>query len=203
MSKELMGSISGALVVLSAVPYSVRVYQGKIKPHIISWGLWTLIGFSLLLTYKSSGAGANVWPAVFGFTNPLLVMILVIWRKGTGGKLSRLDALCLFLGLVALVMWWFMRADQSLAQYALYVSIIADACAAIPTFAAYYADPTQDRPFAWLIFAVGYGLAVFAVPEPTLANYILPIYMFLGASLIAVPLVLYRARNRVSLGEWI
>src|SRR3954451_2598804 len=47
--------ISGGLVICSVIPYALRTYQGKIKPNVTSWGLWTLIGATLLLTYKSSG----------------------------------------------------------------------------------------------------------------------------------------------------
>lgn len=82
MSADQIGMLSGALVVVSAIPYIVRVYQGKIETQITSWVLWTLIGFALLVTYKSSGAEANVWPAVFGFTNPFIVMLLTIKRLG-------------------------------------------------------------------------------------------------------------------------
>ncbi|MEK7209134.1 MAG: hypothetical protein AAB677_02655, partial [Patescibacteria group bacterium] len=82
MSAETIGLTSGLLVVASVIPYSIRTYQGKVQPNLTSWSLWTLIGLALLLTYKSSGAEANVWPAVFGFTNPLLITIIVLRRHG-------------------------------------------------------------------------------------------------------------------------
>ncbi len=76
MSAEMIGLISGLLVIISAIPYSIRTYQGKIHPNLTSWSLWMLIGLALLLTYKSSGAEANVWPAVFGFISPFFITIL-------------------------------------------------------------------------------------------------------------------------------
>lgn len=203
MSKELVGSISGALVVLSAIPYIIRIYQKKITPNLTSWGLWTLIGLSLLLTYKSSGAEANVWPAVFGFINPMLVVVLILWKGGTREKIQSVEIACLVFSLVALAMWWFMRSDKTLAQYALYVSIVADAFAAIPTIVLYWSDPSVDRPFAWTFFGIGYGLAFFSIPEWTFANMILPIYMFVGAGLIALPLILHRVKQGIPLKEWI
>ena len=203
MSKELIGSISGALVILSAIPYIVRIYQRKISPRLSSWGIWTVIGLSLMLTYKSSGADANLWPAVFGFINPALVVAMIWFREGDRGGLEPIEKACLLIGLVSIELWWIMESDKNLAQYALYVAIVADACAAVPTILAYWKNPLEDRPFAWTCFGVGYGLAIFAVPEQTFANYILPVYMFAGAGLIALPLILYRMRQGIPIKEWI
>ena len=71
VSHEEIGLLSGGLVFASILPYGYRTYQGKIRPVPTSWSLWALIGLALLLTYKSSGAVSNAWPALFGFINPL------------------------------------------------------------------------------------------------------------------------------------
>lgn len=198
----MIGMISGLSVIISVIPYSIRVYQGKIRPNLTSWSLWTLIGLALLLTYKSSGAGANVWPAMFGFANPLLVTILVLRQHGGWARPNRIEVACLVLGLLSLGFWFGVRENKELSQYALYLAIIADACAAIPTIMFVWTEPDGDRPFAWAFFAVGYGLAIFAITEQTFANYVLPIYMFFGAGIIALPLALHRWRQKAPLSEW-
>ncbi len=203
MNAETIGLISGVLVVISVIPYSIRTFQGKIHPNLTSWSLWTLLGFVLLLTYKSSGAEANVWPAVFGFTNPFLITILVVWRRGNWGKLNRIEIVCLVFGLLSLVLWCIVHEHKELAQYALYLAIVADACAAIPTIVFVWTQPNGDRPFAWAFFAVGYGLVIFAITEQTFANYVLPLYMFLGSLSITFPLARYRWRQKAPLSEWI
>jgi len=202
MSAELFGMLSGGLVVISIIPYSIRTYQGKIHPNLTSWSLWTVIGLALLLTYKSSGAEANVWPAMFGFTNPLLVTILAARRMGEWAKLNKVEVACMVFGLMALVLWLIVHQDRGLVQYALYLAIIADACAAIPTIVFVWTQPDGDRPFAWGLFAVGYGLAFFAITEHTFANYVLPAYMTVGSFSVTVPLALYRMRQKVPLREW-
>jgi hypothetical protein len=82
MNAEIIGWISGFLVMINVVPYGIRVFQGKIHPNLTSWSLWTIIGLALLLAYKSSGAKANFYPAIFGFTNPFLITLLVLRRQG-------------------------------------------------------------------------------------------------------------------------
>ena len=200
---ELIGMLSGFLIIVSIIPYSIRVWQGKITPKIVSWSLWAFLGLALLLTYNSSGAQDSVWPAVFGFTNPLLITILVIIKKGEFGKTDKLDKFCFAIGLVSIVIWGYLNENKNLVQYALYLTIFADLCAAIPTIIFVWKSPSEERPFAWGLFALAYGLAIFAISEDTVANYTLPLYMFFGSSSITLPLVLYRIKNKIPLKEWI
>jgi len=195
--------ISGMLVIVSAIPYFIRTWQKKIEPNLVSWSIWSLIGLSVLLTYRDSGAQANVWPAVFGFTNPLIIVIMLLGRKEKRKKLTVIEWVCIVIAVVSFVMWFFMRTSPHLVQYALYLALVADACGAIPTINFVWKNPQDERPFAWNMFAVAYGMAIFAVPEPTVANYALPIYMFVGASSVSIPLILYRWRNKIPLSEWI
>jgi len=53
------------------------------------------------------------------------------------------------------------------------------------------------------MFAVAYILALFAAPECTVANYILPIYMALGSGFIGWQLVRFRIKNRTPAAQWI
>ena len=203
MSKELVGLISGILVVISVVPYSIRTYQQKVHPNPTTWFLWTIIGLTLLLTYNSSGAGANVWPAIFGFTNPLLIFLLLLHNREKWEKMNGVEKICLVFGIAALLVWLFVKDSKNLSQYALYIAIIADGCAAIPTISFVWNHPDKDRPFAWILFGIGYGLVIFAISDYTFANYILPLYMFVGALFIALPLIMYRIKKSIPLKEWI
>lgn len=202
MRTQTIGLLSGGLVFLSIIPYAIRTYQGKIRPVPTSWSLWSLIGLAILLTYRSSGAEANVWPAVFGFINPTVITILSAWRHGQWKKPNIPERLCFLFGILSLIMWLFLRQNRELALYALCVAIAADLCAAIPTIIFVWAQPDGDRPFAWVLFASGYFIAVFAIQENTLANWVLPLYMTAVALAVALPLALYRLRQEVPLKEW-
>lgn len=202
MSAEAIGQISGLVVLGSVIPYAVRVFQRKIQPNLVSWSIWSLIGLALLLAYRSSGATSNVWPAVFGFFNPTFITALALWR-GMRRKPERWELICGAIGVASMVWWGFVYDEVSQAQFALYLAIVADACAAIPTIGFVWRNPHEDRPFAWGMFGVGYGLAIFAITDHTFANYSLPVWMFLGASSIAAILALYRVRNRLPITEWV
>jgi hypothetical protein len=203
LGKETIGLISGMIVIISALPYSIRVWQKKINPNTTSWGLWTLIGLAILLNYKSSGAEANLWPAIFGFTNPLIITFLAIRKKGYWGKFTSTEWICLIISVISLSGWFMTNKNPHLAQYSLILAIIADVCAAIPTIIFLWKNPKDDRPFCWSLFAFAYGLAIFAVPEMNFGNLVLPIYMFVGANFITLPLIIYRIKNKLPINEWI
>jgi Na+/melibiose symporter-like transporter len=198
-----MGILSGFLVVVNVIPYGIRVYQRKIHPVPTSWILWSFIGLALLLTYRSSGARANVWPALFGFTNPTLITILSVWRHEKWEKPEWYHWLCLVFGIGSLATWWFVRQREDLAQYALYLAIVADLCAAIPSLVLFKQEPEKDRPFAWFVFGAGWFVAIFAITEQTFANYALPVYMMVGSFISTCLLVYPRIKGRVPIKEWI
>jgi len=203
MNPEFFGLISGGLVFLSVIPYAIRTHQGLIEPNITTWSLWTIIGLSILFTYKSSGAEANVWPAVFGFTNPLLIALLACKHRGEWTKPNNVDKTCIVIGLVSLVIWAITRQEQDLVRFALYMAIVADAVAAVPTINLVWQKPESDRPFAWGLFAIGYGLSMLAITEHTFANWALPLYMFFGAGSVAVVLARHRVKTNAPWKEWV
>jgi len=203
LDKELIGMISGGIVALSAIPYMYRVYQSKIHPNITTWSLWTLIGLTLLLTYSSSGAKESVWPAVFGFINPFIITAIAVWKKGEIERLNSIEKSCIIITILSLLMWFFTKESRNLVQYALYVAIITDIVAAIPQILFVWRSPEKDRPLMWWAFGVGYGLALFAISEHTIANYALPLYMTIIAFIITIPLVIYRLKQNIPLREWI
>lgn len=199
----MIGMISGLLVVASVVPYMWRTWQGKIKPNVTSWGLWSLIGLALLLTFKSSGAQSNLWPAIFGFVNPVLVFTIALNKKGERTRFGGTDWWCVIICIGSLGLWAIVQHDKNLAQYAVYLALVADVVAAIPTLKWVSKHPEDDRPFAWCAFGFAYGLSLFAIAEHTFVNYAVPIYMLVASGYMAWQLTKYRIKNLIPLKEWI
>lgn len=102
-----------------------------------------------------------------------------------------------------MLIWMLIADSKEMATLALSLAIIADGFAAIPTILFVWKNPGEDRPFAWLMFAIAYGLALFAIPEATFSNIILPVYMLVGASFVSLPLVIHRVKNQTPWRGWI
>lgn len=202
MEAETIGVISGFIVFLAVIPYAVRTYQKLIVPNIVSWGLWTFTGFAMLVTYKS-GADTSIWPAFFSFFNPLVILVLILLRmKPECSKLTKAETVCLIIGVLSLCLWFVFRDEKHLLQYALYVAIIADLCACVPTIVYVWNNPMGDRPFAWIVFTFGYGIIFFAITEHAFVNYALPLYTVIAGILIILLLVVPRLRQKIPLREW-
>ena len=115
-SAKLIGIISGSIVALSVIPYAIRTWQGKVTPVISSWSLWTVIALAILLSFIGSGANENKWTAVFGFTNPLIITVLAIWRKDSAKKIIKINRRRRS-PLTSLVIVLFIFRDKCLEQY--------------------------------------------------------------------------------------
>lgn len=192
------------IVFFSAIPYVIRVWQGVVKPNPASWLLWAFIGWTLYITYVSSGAKESSWAMLQAAINPTLIAILVFWRqKSVLKRFEKLENVCLVVGFSALIAWLVTRDNPSTAQYALLLAILADGCASIPTLVHHWRYPDDDRPFAWAMFGLAFVAGLLAIREPTLSNYILPSYFVLGSILITTPLVAYRLKRKIPLSEWI
>ncbi|MBP9771495.1 MAG: hypothetical protein KBD16_01020 [Candidatus Pacebacteria bacterium] len=205
MNTELIGKIAAAVVVVSIIPYAIQVWRRKIVPSLTSWSLWTLIGLALLLTYKSAGATDSVLLYVFGFINPLVISILALWR-GTREPLKLWpDVWCIAISIASLLLWLVVRGEdaQFLKLTALGLAILADAFAAIPTVLGAWRRPEEDRPFAWVTFALANGLNLLAVSEPSFSGYVLPAYMFITPVVVFLPLIRYRLAEKTPWSEWI
>jgi len=200
--ETIIGIISGILVFLSGLIYWIRIYQKKITPNLITWIIWTLMGLAILLSYKSSGAKENVWPAISGAINPLLIVIIALFRKHKS-SFSSIDIICGILGVLSILLWSFTQKNPEKVQYALYIALIADLLAIVPTIIWVMKNPWEDRPAMWVLFSLGYGLGMLAITEHTFTNYLLPIWMVLMPALVWIPLVKYRMKNKIPLKEWI
>jgi hypothetical protein len=200
--KDTIAILSSLMIVLSIIPYAYGTYYRKIKPNLVSWSIWSIVGLALLLTYKSSGAKESLLPIVFGFLNPVVITGLAVWR-GEKKRPEPLEIACVVLGIATIVAWAFVRDDRRLSSFALGLGLIADACAAIPTIVSSWKSPKDDRPFMWLMFALGYGLAMFTISEHNIPNYALPVYMVAGSCFVAFPLIRYRINKKIPVSEWI
>ena len=220
MWHDFFSALSGTLVAISIIPYLRNVYKGDNNPQLLSWVLWTLIGFVLLLTYISAATDGSAVPVAFGFINPLCVVMLMLWKLSRSKdqkdenplkslileqvkEFSWFEWGCALFGLLALVLWTFVQSDPRNAQLALYTAILADVCAAVPTLLFVIKNGDKERPFAWLMYSAGYAIAIPLIHEQVWVNYALPVYMSVGTLCIAVPTVMYRLRKGVPLRHWL
>ena len=101
------------------------------------------------------------------------------------------------------VVFAYLLQNKYVEYYSVYFAIATDAFAAVIQWQHVRKNPDHEKPFAWGIYGIGYGLAVFSVPEFTFENCFLPVYMCIMYLGITFPLVKYRIQNKMNWKEWI
>lgn len=200
---EILAYAGAILIIISGFPYAIGVWRKEIIPNLTSWVLWSTIGFSVLLNYKSSGAEENVWVAVGAFLDPLFVTAVVVYKlRWKFEKPNLREQICIVVCVGSLLGWWFLRNNSQLIQASLYLGIIADMIASIPTVLSVWIRPNEDRPFAWILFSLGHLIGLFSVTNQTVANYSVPISGLTIGIMILCPIVTHRVRQRITLRQW-
>ncbi len=193
-------SLSGLLVSLSGVYYLVLVFTRRAPGNPVSWASWAVIGWAILLT---SGAPFGCNAQTFGAVNPTAIAIVALWRQFYEAKaLERREVIGGSLGLFAIGLWLFADHVGAPKEWILGLSIAADCLPLWLIAEGVWRNPKDDKPFAWLLFMLGYSISVLGLPEYTWFTLALPLYMVIGSGFVAWPLVMYRARAKAPIRQW-
>lgn len=170
------------LVILSAIAnflgalfYVRSMFRGHARPNRVTWFLWTLIpaiAFSAALSEGATWSTVSIFMS--GFT-PLLVLCASFFIKGSYWKLSRLDYLCGFLSLLALLLWGITHN----AFYAVVLSIAADTLAGLPTFIKIWKHPESESDATFMGGLVSSLCGLLVVQEWHFVEYGFPLYLAL------------------------
>jgi len=152
--------LAASLLHLGAfITYNRQMLRGDSRPNAVTWGIWAI--------------GATLNGASYFFMNmdvikallPLVGSLACIWvfvlslLKGKLSKPDKADLATLWLGIVAVVVWWTFRSAayaNLLFQVGLVVSII-------PTVRGVIRDPGNEKANAWFMWGCAYLLMLCVV----------------------------------------
>ncbi|MBT4376728.1 hypothetical protein HOD29_05115 [archaeon] len=205
LRQAFFGQLSGVIVFLALIPYAIRVgakdEEKRITPNLASWFVFIAISAAICLSYWSSGAKDNLYPALAMLIADLIVIMIAFIKKNKA-KMGKLDWVCISIGVASIALWYFTR-NSGIVFLALFLAMFADLVGIIPTAKNAMKKPKSDRPFMWFMFGLGYCLSLFSITEHTFVNYSLPVFMTLIPIPIWLPLVNYRIKNNIPFKEWI
>ncbi|MDQ5971658.1 MAG: hypothetical protein QG566_604 [Patescibacteria group bacterium] len=167
----IIGIISGLLGVLAYIPYITSIYKKKIQPHPFSWFLWMVLGFATFITYMGVGAKETLPLALISFVGPTVIFLITL--KNWKGRFPKFDYFCLFLALLAIIIYIVFHQ----AAIALTLSLVGDLFAAMPTIRKTYKDPSSENIWTWSLFALGAVVALFAIRDFTYGVLVFPLYL--------------------------
>jgi putative transposase len=187
----------GATVMVMANVDSVRdTWRGTAGSSPITWGIWSVLGFTALLAQLSIGgwtAAAVLLVPVFGVATAVAAGAIARYRSAEPGAPWQywVDLSCGVLAALSFLVLLFL-SDRA----ALIMTIVTDALAAIPTITmAWWPSRERPVPTAPFISVAVSALCTLAATPPDLYQRAYPLYLVvLGVTMTGIIIV---RRNRV------
>ncbi|MDD5318672.1 MAG: hypothetical protein PHF79_02540 [Candidatus Pacebacteria bacterium] len=202
---QLMGKIACGLATLGFLPYVISIFKGRCQVSKAGWIIWTVIGASIFLSYKTSGAKASAWVPLSYAICPALVLAATFYKSRSKEPWPLIDKTCLVTGLVLFAPWVAFKILEkmnalpswggALPGITLYGTILVDAFGALPTIWKSWKNPGSEDPWAWVLWTSANLLNLFAVETWAwnIASY--AVYMATPSVLILPSLIAYRVRG--------
>jgi VanZ family protein len=169
----ILGSAALLLNFIGYIPYIKDIFCKKVKPHRITWGVWTILTTIAAFNQVSNEGG---YSSLFFISTAFLVSFVFIlsFRYGMGGA-SRIDRACLILALLLLVYWVTVHETR----ISTVIAVIIDAIGAIPTLIKTFRNPETETYIQWTLAGIAGFLTMLAVPRFDLILIIYPLYVVL------------------------
>ncbi len=162
------------------VPYIRGIFEGKVKPQRITWGIWSILTLVAFVNQVMNGGG---WSSLFfGSTTALVLLVFIIsMRKGVGGS-SRFDQI--ILGVAALLFtYWIFSQDT---YYSTLIAVAIDGVGALPTVIKAYRQPDTEVYLQWVLAGIAGLFSMVAVPAYSFILLVYPAYVFLMNAVVVV-----------------
>ena len=166
--KELLGLVATLIALVSFIFYFRGILAGTTKPHAFSWLVW---GVLTSIGFFGQYAGHGGWGAWATGGDALGCLIVAAYAARYGlREIAKSDWLSLAGAGFALFLWYL--TSNPLAAIILVAFI--DACGFWPTFRKSYLKPNQETLTTYLLSAVKYSIALFALDQFSMVTAFYP-----------------------------
>lgn len=184
--KIILGISASVLGFIGYVPYFRDIFQGRTKPHIFSWFVWSLLTGIAFFAQLSKGAGAGAWVTGFTAAVSLSIAILAFFR---GEKhITKIDW-ATFIGALSGLIFWGLTANP---LSAVIIITVTDALAFAPTFRKSYCKPHEETASTFALSALKFVFGLAALQSYNLTTWLYPASLVLMNGLFVVMLLLRR-----------
>lgn len=187
--KNLLGFVATFLVFVGYVPYLRDIIQGKTKPHIYSWFLWSFVTFIAFALQVSGGAGSGAFVTLAAAIMCLAVIALGFIYKSRV-EIVKIDTVFLILAIIALGLW--LLAKQPILSAIL--TTLVDLFGFAPTVRKSWNKPYSETLSFYYLNSFRFGLAVIALQKYSVITAFYPVSWLVANSLFALMLNVRRRK---------
>lgn len=173
----------GVMAQLWGVVYYIKgMFIGDTKPNKVTWLMWSVAPLIATFAAISDGVRWSVLPVFMAGFGPLLVFIFSLINKKSYWKLEKIDYLCGFFSVVALILWGITKEPN----IAIMFSIASDGSATIPTLIKSWKHPETESGGAYTSGLFSASTSFFAIKIWNYSSLAFPIYLIVANSLLSV-----------------
>jgi|GEM_PF-85109 len=167
--KDLFGLLSLVVSIVGYAPYFVTILNGKTKPHMFSWIIWTMAIGLAFVAQVSRQAGPGAWVTGCAVLACLAIAVLAV-RYGEK-DITRSDEIVFGLALAAIPLW---VATKEPLWSVLLMALIND-FGFYPTFRKTLKDPHGENAPFFVSVVVKYLLGIAAIEHYSLVTVLFPL----------------------------
>jgi hypothetical protein len=186
---QIIGLLATVLTVVAYVPYIKVIRAGQVKPHFLSWLIWSLTTSIVFVAQLAAEGGAGAWPTAVSAMITLYVAWLALVLRSDFSNTTT-DGCFLLAALLSLPVW-FVTDDP---MWSVVILTVVDALGFGPTLRKVWHKPHEESTQFYLLFAVRSMLSVLALENRTLTTVLFPAVMIV-ACVVVCGMLWWRRRS--------
>lgn len=175
MIPEYFAVIGSVIASIGGIYYAYLTFRGLVKPNRVTWLFWAAFPMIAFVVQLSQGVGLVAWATFVAGAPPIFVLVGSLFNKKAYWQTRDTDYWFAIAGFLSIVAWQL----TGIPYIAFTFSLLADLLVAMPTIIKTYRFPETENWKAYAVSALGFLLAILAVPEWSYENSAFVVYLFL------------------------
>jgi hypothetical protein len=151
--------------------YFWMIIKDKIKPHGITYLIWSIIVGLNFAIQVISGVGKGSALLGINFAGCIMVFIFCYFKKHIA--YDRIDWICFFLAILAVILWLITKTPV----YSVILSCVIDLLAILPSFRKAFTKPYEDSALLFFISGLEYLLSFPAYQVLSFVILLYPVFV--------------------------
>lgn len=145
------------LTVYANTHYIISIFQGKTKPHIYSWLIWSIVNAVVFIIQIQNWAGW--WAMVLWIWFIINVSVTILSIKYGERNITLTDTLSFIITLCIIPLWLIAKLEL----VTIVLASMIDALSFYPTIRKSYREPGEENIFPYVASGIWYTLSILLV----------------------------------------
>ena len=187
--KDAFAIISGILVIIGNLSYSIDIVRGRVKPHAYTWFVWSVVTGIVMVGQFTDGAGVGTIPTAVNELCTFANFILAL--KYGYRNISRVDTIYLVIALAGIAIWILTRD----ATASIILAVAIDLVAFIPTLRKAWLEPATEKPLLYSANIVRHIFAIASLEAYSIVTMLHSLAMIVTNSIMVFILAISRRKD--------